>query len=249
MLDEAAGAPDLSGGARTFSYVVTPKKEGDVDLGEIAVSFFNPATRAYDVARAALGVIHVKPGAAPPVADDTKVFATMPPVRATLSGPRGSEAHLDDSPTFYALLVMPTALFGIAISARRMARRLAERAKERRTSPVAELKPRRLRALAAAEESGDARAIDGATIRVVEAGATAHAGVNVRGVGGAAVASVLARAGVEADAATELRDLLEACAAAGFSPEGVEASDAKKRAALARTLVDRLADRPKASER
>ncbi len=248
LLDEkTAGAPDVWGGSRTFSYVVTPKKEGDVDLGEIAVSFYDPRTRAYDVARTTLGMIHVKPGAAAAPVDDTKVLASMPPARSALAGPRASEAHLDDSRTFLGLLVMPTALFGIAVSARRAARRLAERAQERKTSPIAELK-QRLRALAKAETTDDAREIDGAAIRVVESGALAHAGVNVRGVGGEAVADVLTRAGVDVDAATELRDLLEACAAARFSPEGVELADAKKRASRARAIVDRLGDRAKPSE-
>lgn len=249
VLDEkAAGAKDVWGGSRTFTYIVTPKKEGDVDLGEIAVSFYDPRMHAYDVARAALGVVHVKPGIAPPPADDTKILATMPPLRTALAGARGAEAHLDDSRTFFGWLVMPTALFGIAVSARRAARRFAERAQERKASPRAELK-QRLRLLDDAEVSDDARAIDGASIRVVEAGALAHAGVNVRGVGGEAVAAVLVRAGVDSDAATELRDVLEACAAARFSPDGVETKDAKNRAARARALVQRLGDHAKPSER
>jgi len=248
VLDEKiAGAPDVWGGTRTFTYVVTPKKEGDVDLGEIAVPFFDPKTKSYDVARAALGVIHVKPGAnAPPPENEAKPFATMPRIRDALGGARAEETHLDDSRAFFALLVAPTALFGIAVSARRAARRFAERAQERKTSPIAELK-QRLRAQSDAEKADDARAIDGATIRVLESAAVAHANVNVRGVGGESVADVLVRAGVDAESATELRDLLEACAAARFSPDGVEAAEAKKRAERARALVEHLANGPKSS--
>jgi hypothetical protein len=241
VLDEkTAGAPDVWGGSRTFSYIVTPQKEGDVDLGDISVSFYDPRTRSYGTARATLGTIHVKPGAnAPPVADESKPFVNMPPLRDAMSGVRANEPRLDDSRAFFGLLLMPTALFGIAVSARRAAKKFAERSRERKTSPLADLK-QRVRALDDARAADDGRAIDGATIRVLESAAVAHASVNVRGVGGEAVASVLTRAGVDAESATELRDLLEACAAARFSPEGVELVDAKKRAERASALVARL---------
>jgi hypothetical protein len=71
----------------------------------------------------------------------------------------------------------------------------------------------------------------------------------VRGVGGEAVASVLERAGVDKRTATELRDLLEDCAAARFSPDGVEVDEARDRATRARALVDRLAHGAPSSER
>jgi len=156
---------------------------------------------------------------------------------------RTAESHLDDSGTFFGLLAMPTALFAIAATGRRAARRLSERARERKTSPLAELK-QRLRALDAAAAGDDARAVDGATIRALESAAAAHAGVNVRGVGGEEVASVLGRAGVASETAGQLRDLLEQCAAARFSPDGVELSDARGRAERARAIIDRLASPP-----
>lgn len=227
------------GGTRRFSYVVEPKKEGDIDLGEIAVSFYDPRAKSYDVARAALGVVHVKPGAAQATPDEAKVLANMPPLRKEMGATKTAENHLDDSNVFWGLLAMPTLLFGAAVGTRRAARRLKERAAERKTSPGAELK-QRLRALQAAVDGDDGRAIDGASIRVLEAGATAHAGVNVRGVGGEAIVSVLTRAGVASDTAAELRDLLDACAAARFSPDGVDVEEARKRAARARAVVEKL---------
>jgi hypothetical protein len=246
VLDEkVAGAPDLWGGSRHFSYVVEPKKEGDVDLGEITLSFYDPRTKAYDVARASLGVVHVKPGAAETPPDDVKPFANMPALRKQMGSVRASEAHLGDSNVFFGLLAMPSALFGIALGSRRVARAWRERAAERKASPTAELK-NRLRALGAVVDGEDARAIDGATIRVLESAAVAHAGVNVRGVGGEAIASVLTRAGVSSDDASELRDLLEACAAARFSPDGAELDDARKRAERARALVKKLEEGPSA---
>ena len=130
-------------------------------------------------------------------------------------------------------------LFGLALSGRRIARVASERARERKTSPLAELK-QRLRALETASAGDDSRAIDGATIRVLEAGAMAHAGVNVRGIGGEEIVSVLTRAGVSADAAGQLRDLLDACAAARFSPDGDSVLEARKRGDRAREVVNAL---------
>jgi hypothetical protein len=242
---QTAGAPDMWGGSRHFSYVVEPKKEGDVDLGELTLSFYDPRTKAYDVARASLGVVHVKPGAAVAPPDDAKVFANMPGLRKQMGGTRASAAHLDDSNVFFGLLAMPSVLFGIALGSRRASRTLKERAAERKTSPLAELK-NRMRALDTAMDGDDARAVDGATIRVLESAAVAHASVNVRGVGGEAIVSVLTRAGVSSDDAGELRDLLEACAAARFSPDGAELDEARKRAERARALVKKLEAGPSA---
>ena len=239
--------PPTCGWFERFAFVVTPTKEGDVDLGEMSVSFYDPRTHAYDTARASLGSVHVKPGAVPPVTDDAKVLSGMPPIRTAMSGARSKESYLDGTDVFWGLLGAPTALFGIVVAGRRAARRLSERAAQRKTSPQAELK-QRLRALAEAVDHDEGRAIDGATIRVLETGAMAHAGVNVRGVGGQEVTSVLERAGIDKRTATDLRDLLEACAAARFSPDGVELNAARSRATLARTLVDRLAQGGPSSE-
>ena len=52
---------DAFGGKRTFDYVVRVQTPGDVDLGELALPFWDPEQKRYDVARASLGVMHVKP--------------------------------------------------------------------------------------------------------------------------------------------------------------------------------------------
>ena len=249
--DDMHADQDVWGGTRRFSYIVQPTKEGDLDLGDIAVSYWDPQAHAYGVAKAELGSIHVKPGAAPVASDTAKLLSNMPQPRTEMGATRAAASHLDDSNVFWGLLAMPTVLFGLALSGRRVSRVVAERARERKTSPAAELKLR-LRALDAAVAGDDARAIDGATIRVLESGAAAHAGVNVRGVGGEEVASVLTRAGVSTETAGQLRDLLDACAAARFSPDGADLDDARKRAERARAVIDKLAgaaDEGRPSER
>ena len=46
-------------GSRTFTYVVRPKTAGTLDLGVVTLPYWNPATKAYEMARASLGQIHV----------------------------------------------------------------------------------------------------------------------------------------------------------------------------------------------
>jgi len=236
---KSIGASDVWGGSRRFAYVVQPTQEGDLDLGEIAVPFYDPQSKSYDVAKASLGVIHVTPGAAAPAADDIKLLPNLPQVRTSLGGTRHAEARWADGNAFWALLGMPALAFVFAATGRRAKQSLEQRARQRRESPVADLK-QRLRVLGEADLGSDARAIDGATIRVLESAAVAYANVNVRGVGGEAVTSVLTRAGTSAAIADELRDLLEACAAARFSPDGGELEEARKRSKRARALCDKL---------
>jgi len=240
------GASDVWGGSRRFSYVVQPSKEGDIDLGEIAVPFYDPQSKAYDVARAVLGVIHVTPGAAPTAADDVKILPNMPPPRTAMGGTRRAEAHWAEGGGFLAVLGMPALAFMLAVSGRRAKRTLEQRAKSRRESPLTDLK-QRLRVLDEADLGAEARAIDGAVIRVLESAAVAYANVNVRGVGGEAVVGVLTRAGTSAAAAGELRDLLEACAAARFSPEGGELEQARSRSKRARVLCEKLQKQKRAN--
>ena len=151
---EDGGRARFVGRDATFSYVVEPKKEGDIDLGEIALSFYDPRAKAYDVARAPLGVVHVKPGvAAAAVGRREAASRTCPACARRWDATRSAERHLDDSNVFWGLLAMPSVLFG-ARARDRDARREAckERAAERKASPVAELK-QRLRAV----ERGDRR--------------------------------------------------------------------------------------------
>ncbi len=52
------------GGSRTFNYVVRLSKAGTIDLGELALPFYNPQSKRYNVARAKLGNIVVAPNSA-----------------------------------------------------------------------------------------------------------------------------------------------------------------------------------------
>ncbi|HTQ47308.1 MAG TPA: BatD family protein [Polyangiaceae bacterium] len=231
------------GGKRTFDYVVRVRRSGDVSLGELSLPFWDPDAKRYDVARASLGVLHVKPVASAPAASadaPEETLPGLPPPVDTMEGEPARRAHLDDVPLFWLLGVVawPVA-FGLAVGATAAGRRVTQAWRTRSASPAAELKER-LAAADAASEGSDARQVDAAVARALEAAAMAHAGVNVRGALGGEVAERLARAGVAQDAASRIADLLRECEMARFSPEGADVASARDRWIRARGAIREL---------
>jgi hypothetical protein len=239
---------DLYGGTRSFDYVVRLKTAGVVDLGELAVPYWNPERRRYDTARARLGSVKVAPSAtAPAPSSDVarELLSGLPAQRDRLEQSAAPHGHLDDSSLFWLLAVGGGPLvFAASVAGRSAARRVAEAWHRRRTSPRAELEERVAAARQAAARS-DAREIDAAAARAIEAATVAHVGVNVRGaVGPSDIAGRLDRAGVPHDLAERVGELLGRCEDARFSPGAVahEAAceAARERLARARDLIREL---------
>jgi len=234
------------GGKRTFDYVVRVRRAGDVDLGEVSVPFWDPEHRSYDVARAKLGVVHVKPSAAAPVASgavEPEALAGLPAARDVLEGTAVARAHADDSRTFWLLGVGAWPLaFGLAVAGRVTGRRFLHAWRARKASPATELRER-VSAAGAACHRDDARAADAAIMRALEAATVAHAGVSVRGAVGGEVVDRLEGAGVAKDAATGVADLLRECEAARFSPVDTGVAAARERWARARGVLRQLEKR------
>ena len=100
----AAMGHDAWGGKRTIDYVVRMRRPGSVDLGELALPFWDPDQRRYELARAPLGVVRVTRSAAGANASADPARETLPglpAVRDRLEGTRGPRAHADDSPVFW----------------------------------------------------------------------------------------------------------------------------------------------------
>lgn len=51
-------------GSKTFRFLLTPQRDGDLPLGTLRYAFFNPVSGAYVESAAALGALRVAPGAA-----------------------------------------------------------------------------------------------------------------------------------------------------------------------------------------
>jgi hypothetical protein len=225
---------DAYGGTRSFDYVVRVSQAGDVNLGDVALPFWDPDAHRYAVATAKLGAVKVKPSAATPgqpaaTQEEPETLPGLPGPRTTLEGLPSSKRHVDDSLwlwlagtaagplTFFAAVGLTTAI-----------RRLAEKWRSRRTSPAADLKER-ISAAHAACSARDARGADAAIVRALEAATIAYKGVSVRGAVGGEVAERLERSGVDTAAARGVAELLRECEAARFAPEAVDAAAAKSR--------------------
>lgn len=221
------------GGRRTFDYVVRVLRSGDVDLGEIRLPFWDPEQKRYDVARAALGAVHVKPSAAgaaaASAAAEQELLPGLPAPRDALSGGAAAKAHVDDAPLFWILGVgaWPAAC-GIAVAGRAASRRVAGAWRARKASARTELRER-VNAADAASAGSDARAADAATARALEAAAVALAGVSVRGAVGDEVTGRLEGAGVARTAAERVAELLRECETARFSPGAADVPAARDR--------------------
>jgi hypothetical protein len=215
---------DQYGGKRSFDFVVRLKKPGNVDLGTLALPYWDPDQKRYETARAALGSVQVSAGvgAAPAAEAAEPVLPGLPAQRDKLQGQAPSKPFADDTPLFWILGVGAWPLaFGIAAAGRAGARRVRRAWQGRRSSPAADLKERVALAHVACEGK-DAREADAAIARALEAATVAHAGVNVRASVGGEVADRLQSAGIAREAATNVAELLRECEAARFSPDATD---------------------------
>ncbi|HEY8087611.1 MAG TPA: BatD family protein [Polyangiaceae bacterium] len=231
---------DTFGGKRSFDYVVRLHAPGEVDLGEVALPFWDPEQRRYDVARANLGKVSVRPSAASPAGSSQapeEMLAGLPRGRAAMEGAGPAKSHVDDSPVFWLAGVLSwPVLLGVGVAGRAGARRVATSWLARRASPATELKER-LTAADTACRGADSRAADAAIARALEAASIAHAGVSVRGAVGGEVVERLERAGVATGTASGFAELMRECEAARFAPDLADVTAARERWARARRAI------------
>jgi hypothetical protein len=227
-----AAGHDLYGGKRSFDFVVRMNKAGAVDLGSLAVPFWDPDQKRYGVARAVLGTVNVTPTAGPTAAAAQPVQPVLPGLpapRDTLQGPAEVHHFADDTALFWIAGVASWPLaFGFALGGRAAGTRVRRVWRGRRVSPAADLRERVARAHVACEGK-DARQADAAIARVLEAATVVHAGVSVRAAVGGEVAERLERAGVAPADATSIAELLRECEAARFSPDATDVVAARDR--------------------
>lgn len=237
-----AQASDRFGGTRTFSYVVRLHKEGNVDLGEIRLPYFDAEKKAYAVARASLGIIVVSQGVARDhdagVEEPEVVLAGMPKARRTLEGVH-PQRYLSETPVFWAAIFGSPLACALAVGAHELVRRSRERRANAAPSPERIAKERRAEAEAACK-GDDGGAAMGAIARAVQAAVLAKTGVNLRGAALDDGAKDLVLAGVDDAHAKAVVAVLKTCEDARFSPDGVSIDDARAAWQKARDAIDTL---------
>jgi hypothetical protein len=223
---------DVYGGKRTFDFVVRMKQPGALDLGTLALPYWDPEARRYETARAALGVVQVTsaPGAVATAEPEQPLLQGLPGPRDALQGSPEARRHADDTALFWlgGVAGWPLA-FGLVVAGGAASRRAAGAWRSRRTSPAADLKERVALAHVACEGK-DARLADAAIARALEAAIVAHAGVSVRAAVGGEIVDRLERAGVVRETASRVADLMRECEAARFSPDDANLDGARSAA-------------------
>jgi hypothetical protein len=229
--------PDRWGGSRTMTWVVRMLSEGNIDLGELALPYWDPQRKVYETARATLGSIEVLPGTAPATSASSKL-PDLPGARASLSRAT-ARGHTDDSPWFWGFLVAPALVLASAAGARAAGKRVSERLAARSVSPARELE-RRVREADDACKGSDARAVDTAIVRALEHATVARRGVNVRGSTRVLAEKKLTDAGIDGAIAADLLSIVASCEEARFSPDGSKVEAARERWKRARRVLESL---------
>jgi hypothetical protein len=236
---------DKYGGTRTFSYVVRVHKAGAVDLGEVRLPFFDPDRRSYGVAAASIGIVDVKPGGARDAgADEAEpVLPGLPAARTKLEGAH-AETFVAERPLYWGLLFGSPLACVVAVGGAGLVKRVRERRAAKAPSNESIAKKRRAEADEACEKD-DGPAAMGAVARAIEAAVLAQTGVNLRGTSLDSAARDLEDAGVAAARAKEIQAILQSCADARFSPDGLPIARARETWARARAALSALPEKRK----
>ncbi len=240
--DDLAPKNGVFGGSRNFSFIAHMNKAGTIDLGEITIPFFDPDTKTYGVARAALGTIDVKSNGnvanAQAQAQEDQPLSGLPALKETLAR-EAPRRHLADRPIFWAFLVFCPFSFVLVAGGRSAARRIRGALEFRRASPES-LLSKRIADAKNAGKANDARALDAAIAKMIEQATIVRAGVNVRALTIDETEDHLAVRGVKRETAVEIADLLRACDEARFLPEEGNIEKSRERLASALATIDDL---------
>jgi hypothetical protein len=231
------------GGSRHFSYVVKLHKEGDLDLGEIAMPYWDPDARTYAYARAPLGTVKVTPGATAKSStrDDADLpLANLPAPRATLAGLPPARSFVTDKPLFWFSLLGAPLVVLAGLGATSLGGNLRKKRADQAASPMADWKEKVDRADKASRDV-DARAADAATLRALHAAPQAFFGMSIRAAQSSAdIVGALVKAGVKDDVAERYAEVVRACEVDRYAPEPASVETVRARWTLAKRLMNEL---------
>jgi hypothetical protein len=226
LVEQVAPRSGVVQGFRTFTYVVELTRPGDIDLGELTLPYWDPKSRSYGVARAALGTVKVT-GSAPAAevaaqADPGRRLHGLitPPAKLSARGASASLPLTSKLGYWVALIGLPlTTLLGFLLTD--LGRLLARRVAARRGSLAAAFDDA-LKALAAASSSPAQAA--GAAERALFVAIEKGTGIKARGLLKTDVQRALSQAGLPASIAQKASELLGRCDELRFAGETVDLS-------------------------
>lgn len=233
LIEQVAPKRGTVQGFRTFTYVVELSQPGEQELGDITLPYYDPKTRSYGVARAALGKVNVTGTAKPKVAGSAgsadagststrlKSLIGAPPTLGSTSA--RATSYWPSRPGYWLLLFgLPlAAVLGFALTD--LARLLAKRAREKRGSLASNLEEA-LRQLAEVARQGDAAQAASAAERALFLAIELGTALKGRGVLKTQLAGALRDAGVPDELSAPTAELLGRCDELRFAGEAAELS-------------------------
>ncbi len=240
-------------GWRSFGYVVRLKDSGTIDLGEVALPYWNVATQHYEIAKASLGMVEVTPvmpaidpNSKKPIdeARENDPFATLPSARNELSSYTPKGPRLIEGKSIWLAALAPPLAVGLFSAGAGAAKRARTKRAAQKDSP-ARLAEVALEDAAAAEKKGDVKALAASVERAVHLAVEGATGLKSRGVLLADLTDELEERGLSADLAGEVKAVLAACEELRFVP-AMDAGASGELLRKARAAVTALA-RHKAS--
>lgn len=224
LVEQVAPRNGVVQGFRTFTYVVELTQPGDLDLGELTLPYWDPKSRTYGVARAALGTVKVT-GTAPAAPADAKADPgrrlrglLTPPAKLSARSAQASQPLTSQLGYWLALVGLPlTTLLGFLLTD--LGKLLARRMAARRGSLAAALDDA-VSALNSAQASPAQAA--GAAERALFLAIEKGTGIKARGLLKTDVQPALSQAGVPDELARRAADLLARCDELRFAGEAVD---------------------------
>ena len=226
-VDEIAPRGTTIGGWRKFTYVVRVDQSGDVDLGELDLPYWDPERESYDVARAKLGIVKVKPatGADSKEPEPNDSLKDAISLRKTLGPGAPPPRRISDESWFWVLLLL--APLGVTLTGQgvSLARRLKHKVRENKESLATQSSKALADALRAAN-AGDVAKAASAAERAVVTALEGTVGLKARGILREALGKELEARELSHELADEITSLLGDCDDARFTGSD-EAKDAK----------------------
>jgi hypothetical protein len=206
-------------GFRSFTYVVKLTEAGIVDLGELALPFYNPDRQRYEFARADLGAVEVAKGRETKRAQSAQAspLDELGKVRGKLASVAPEKQHLTDKPWFLWLIF--GAPLGVVLTdgGIRLWSAFKRRATAKKDDPrtLAEASINEASRLPLGESAKAAALVERALFLAIEAGT----GLRARALLRSELRAALERAAVPADRATAVVALLDDCEKARFAQD------------------------------
>lgn len=237
-------ASDAVGGSRTFSYLVRLNEPGQVDLGELTLPYYSPTTKHYEVLRARLGRVTVRPGTAPPAPSETPraKLSDELSARAKLFGPVPAAWSPADERWFYPTLLLPP-VGVVLLRASLTALATARRRRAARSKDPGELAKQAHGTARQKLARGDLKEGVPALERALFLRLEASTGLKGRALLLHELSPAAQRAGVPAETAALLAEVLGECQQARFAGSGADGKALLSRATRCMKELGRIRPR------